>query len=69
MGARDLTGIETVVIPRRNVKDLVDVPDEVRDALDVRPVDTIEEALGVTLGLETVPPGADAGRAVSRPAA
>ena len=42
-------GIDTVVIPRRNEKDLVDVPSEVRDALGIHLVDTIDEALALTL--------------------
>ena len=45
-------GIDTVVIPQRNEKDLVDVPDEVRDQLDIRRAETIEDVLAVTLGLE-----------------
>ena len=42
-------GIETVLIPRRNEKDLVDVPDEVKEALDLRLVDTIDGVLGASL--------------------
>jgi ATP-dependent Lon protease len=42
-------GIETVVLPRRNEKDLVDVPDDVKEALDLRLVETLEDALAVTL--------------------
>jgi len=42
-------GIETVLLPRRNEKDLVDVPEDVLKALDIRPVDTLDEALAVTL--------------------
>ena len=47
-------GIKTVVLPRRNEKDLVDVPEEVLDHLALKSVDTIEEVL--ELALE--PPGA-----------
>ncbi len=42
-------GIETVILPRRNEKDLVDVPDEVREKLSLRLVDTVEEALEIAL--------------------
>ena len=42
-------GIQTVVLPRRNEKDLVEVPDEVKTELDIRLVDTIGEALAITL--------------------
>jgi ATP-dependent Lon protease len=43
-------GIETVVIPRRNEKDLIDVPDEVKNSLQIHLVDTIDEALAYTIG-------------------
>jgi ATP-dependent Lon protease len=42
-------GIQTVVLPRRNQKDLVDVPDEVREKLEIRLVDSIEEVLSIAL--------------------
>jgi len=42
-------GIKTVVLPRRNEKDLVDVPDEVRASLDIRGVDTVAEVLEIAL--------------------
>jgi ATP-dependent Lon protease len=42
-------GIRTVILPRRNEKDLVDVPDEVRRGVEIRLVDAIEEALEATL--------------------
>ena len=43
-------GIETVILPRRNEKDLVEVPDEVREKLDLRLADTIGDALETALG-------------------
>ena len=42
-------GIETVVMPRRNEKDLIEIPEDVRKQVEIRLVDTIDEALGVTL--------------------
>jgi ATP-dependent Lon protease len=42
-------GIDTVVIPRRNEKDLIEVPEEVRKHLDIRLVDTLDDALLLTL--------------------
>jgi ATP-dependent Lon protease len=42
-------GVETVILPRRNEKDLVDVPEEVREKLDLRLVDTIGDVLDVAL--------------------
>jgi len=41
--------IKTVVLPRRNEKDLVEVPDEVKAELEIRPVDEIEEVLEIAL--------------------
>jgi len=42
-------GVERVLLPRRNAKDLVEVPAEVREQLDVVLVDTIDEALELAL--------------------
>ena len=38
-------GIDCVILPRRNEKDLVDVPEEVRAQVELRLVDNIEEVL------------------------
>ena len=38
-------GIQRVLLPRRNEKDLVEVPEEVRGQLDIVLVDTLDEAL------------------------
>jgi ATP-dependent Lon protease len=42
-------GIETVLLPKRNEKDLVDVPEEVREALQLRLVDDLSEVLEAAL--------------------
>jgi ATP-dependent Lon protease len=42
-------GITHIVIPRDNEGDLADLPVEVRDKLAVSPVDTLAEALSITL--------------------
>ena len=42
-------GIRTVVLPKDNEPDLADLPKDVRDALEVHPVDWLGEALAVTL--------------------
>jgi ATP-dependent Lon protease len=42
-------GIDAVILPRRNEKDLVDVPREVLDRVQVKLVDTIESALELAL--------------------
>ncbi|MBW2698759.1 MAG: endopeptidase La [Deltaproteobacteria bacterium] len=50
--AASRAGIETVVMPRRNEKDLTEVPDDVKSALNIQLVDTISEALDLTLADE-----------------
>jgi ATP-dependent Lon protease len=47
--AASRAGIETVLLPRRNEKDLVDVPDEVRQELDIRFVETTRDVLDAAL--------------------
>ncbi|MFP6608239.1 MAG: endopeptidase La [Myxococcota bacterium] len=42
-------GIETVVLPRRNEKDLAEIPEDVRALLNIQLVDTLDEALVHTL--------------------
>ncbi|MED5261962.1 MAG: endopeptidase La [Myxococcota bacterium] len=42
-------GITQIVMPRRNEKDLVDIPADVRSEVDIQLVDRIEEALELTL--------------------
>jgi ATP-dependent Lon protease len=42
-------GVGTVILPRRNQKDLVEIPDETREKLAVRLVDTIGDALDIAL--------------------
>ena len=38
-------GIKTVLIPEENVKDLAEIPDEIKNRLDIHPVRWIEEVL------------------------
>jgi ATP-dependent Lon protease len=45
-------GIKTVMLPRRNEKDLEDVPQEARDKLEFVFLDRVEEALRTGLGVE-----------------
>jgi ATP-dependent Lon protease len=42
-------GITTVLIPEENRKDLADIPKNVKDKLDIRPVKWIDEVLQVAL--------------------
>jgi len=46
-------GIKTVLIPHDNVRDLADVPDDVKEQLDIHPVQWVEEVLKIAL--ETMP--------------
>ena len=48
-------GIKTVLIPKDNVKDLEEVPDNVKENLAIHAVETIDEVLG--LALENPPEG------------
>src|SRR5204862_7346696 len=48
-------GIKRVILPERNAKDLVDVPDEVKRTLDVVTVKKVDEVLYAALE-ETVAP-------------
>jgi ATP-dependent Lon protease len=45
-------GLTTVILPKRNEKDLEDIPQEVREALRIIPVDRIDEAMNVAFGAE-----------------
>lgn len=38
------SGLKTILIPRDNVKDLEDVPESVKNSLNIIPVDTVEDA-------------------------
>lgn len=55
--AASRAGIETVIMPRRNEKDLFDVPDDVKEKLEIKLVDTIDEALALTLPAEPASSG------------
>jgi ATP-dependent Lon protease len=47
--------ISTVIIPKLNEKDLVDVPEEARQKLRFVPVETVEEVLAHALDQNTQP--------------
>ena len=42
-------GIKVFVMPKKNKKDLVDVPKEVTDTVEIKPVETIDEVLKIAL--------------------
>ena len=47
--AAHLAGVKTVLIPKRNEKDLIDVPDEVRNQLRIVGVETMDQVLAEAL--------------------
>ncbi len=50
-------GIDTVVIPSENEKDLSEIPDEIKSGLDIRPVQWIDEVLDIALASVPGPDG------------
>jgi ATP-dependent Lon protease len=48
-------GIKIVLIPEENVRDLVEMPDNIKNSLDIRPVKWIEQVLDVVLERQPVP--------------
>ncbi|MDD1613336.1 MAG: endopeptidase La, partial [Methylococcaceae bacterium] len=48
-------GITTVLIPAENEKDLVEIPENIKQNLDIRPVHWIDEVLAVALQYMPVP--------------
>ena len=63
-------GIKTVIIPEENAKDLADIPDEVKNKLDIIPVARVDDVLKIALvrmptpleATPAVPPAAVAAR-------
>jgi ATP-dependent Lon protease len=48
-------GIKTVLIPEENIKDLADIPDNVKTGLEIVPVKWIDKVLSIALEREPVP--------------
>jgi ATP-dependent Lon protease len=48
-------GIKTVLIPEENVKDLAEIPDEIKNRLDIHPVRWIEQVLEQALERHPTP--------------
>jgi ATP-dependent Lon protease len=42
-------GVRTVLVPERNRSDLVELPEEIRSLLDIRPVDSLDQVLAAAL--------------------
>ena len=58
-------GIKRVLIPKDNVKDLEEIPENAKSALDIRPVETIDEVLA--LALEKPPVGIEVMKNLAAP--
>lgn len=54
--AANRSGIETVLLPKENMKDLDDVPDEVKNEMTFKPMETIEEVLYEALHIKLPKP-------------
>ena len=48
-------GIRQVLIPEENVKDLVEIPDEIKNRLEIHPVRWIEQVLEYAMERQPVP--------------
>ena len=42
-------GIKTVIIPEENVRDLKEIPDNIKESLDIRPVEWIDQVIDIAL--------------------
>jgi ATP-dependent Lon protease len=49
-------GLKTVILPKRNAKDLVEIPKRARAELNLVMVEHMDEVLGVALAKEVAPP-------------
>jgi ATP-dependent Lon protease len=52
-------GISTVIIPRLNEKDLVDVSEEAKQKLKFIPVENVDEALSIALEKDGTQPASE----------
>jgi len=48
-------GIDTVLIPEKNIKDLEEIPNEIKDKLDIIPVKWIDQVLEIALSETPLP--------------
>ncbi|MEP0821848.1 MAG: endopeptidase La [Ignavibacterium sp.] len=53
--AAQRSGITTVLIPRENLKDLTEIPEKVKEGLNIIPIERIEEAMGHVFGPSQAP--------------
>jgi ATP-dependent Lon protease len=62
-------GIKTVLIPKENERELMEIPANIKQHLDIRPVNWIDEVLALALQHMPEPCGADMGEEKPQPAA
>ncbi|MBN7769475.1 endopeptidase La [Marinobacter daepoensis] len=55
-------GIKTVLIPDENVRDLKEIPDNIKESLEIRPVKWIDEVLDIALAYQPDPRAENAGK-------
>ena len=48
-------GIKTVIIPKENEKDLSEIPDNIKDGLDIKPISFVDQALEIALVNPLIP--------------
>ncbi len=59
------SGIETILLPEKNLKDLDDIPDEIKDDLTFKPLETIDDVLYETLNIK-LPQNKDLGISINQ---
>ena len=52
--AAQRSGITTVLIPKENVKDLTEIPDRVKEGLNINSIETVEEAMKYVFGKKKI---------------
>jgi len=62
-------GIKIVLIPEENVKDLAEIPDEIKNRIEIRPVRWIEQVIEAALERLPTPATEAAGEAAGVPVA
>ena len=60
-------GLTLILIPEQNIKDLADIPDNVKNVLEIRPVKWIDEVLAIALERAPVPLADDIATAIAAP--
>ncbi|MGQ7269691.1 endopeptidase La [Marinobacter nauticus] len=62
-------GIKTVIIPDENVRDLKEIPENIKESLEIRPVKWIDEVLDIALAYQPDPRAENADKETGKSAA